>query len=113
MGTNNQRAVDEWGNISGDLVYEWVRFFKGQVYDWGRFWNTGSNTRTTITPKLHPREMPSMSITNHISIRAVADILNWTEYLLKLYYNSPPPTPLPQTHTHQMRNPELYKNEVC
>ena len=27
-------------------------FFKGQVYEWGRFWNTGSHTRTTITPKL-------------------------------------------------------------
>ena len=31
---------------------EWVRFFKGQVYEWGRFWNTGSHTRTKITPKL-------------------------------------------------------------
>ena len=46
-------------NISDDLVYEWVRFFKGQVYDWSRFRNTGSNTRTTITPKLpRPRSPP-------------------------------------------------------
>ena len=29
-------------------------FSKGQVYEWGRFWNTGSHTRTTITPKLPP-----------------------------------------------------------
>ena len=28
------------------------RFFEGQVYEWGRFWNTGSYTRTKITPKL-------------------------------------------------------------
>ena len=27
----NQRAVYGWVNISDDLVYEWVRFFKGQV----------------------------------------------------------------------------------
>ena len=57
MDTKNQRAVYEWVSISDDLVYEWVRFFKGQVYDWGRFRNTGSNTRTTITPKL-PRPAP-------------------------------------------------------
>ena len=25
-------------------------FSKGQVYEWGRFWNTGSHTRTKITP---------------------------------------------------------------
>ena len=44
----------------GDLVYEWVCFFKGQVYDWGRFRNTGSHTRTKtkITPKL-PFPLPS------------------------------------------------------
>ena len=29
---------------------EWVRFFEGQVYEYGRFWNTGSHTRTKITP---------------------------------------------------------------
>ena len=55
MGTKNQRAVYEWVNISDDLVYEWVRFFKGQVYEWGGFRNIGSNTHTTITPKL-PRK---------------------------------------------------------
>ena len=27
-------------------------FFKGQIYEWSRFWNTGSHTRTTITPTL-------------------------------------------------------------
>ena len=27
-------------------------FFEGQVYEWGKFWNTGSHTRTKITPKL-------------------------------------------------------------
>ena len=54
MGTKNHRAVYEWVNISDDLVYEWDRFFKGKVYDWGRFRNTGSNTRTTFTHKLHP-----------------------------------------------------------
>ena len=59
MGTKNQRAVYEWVNISDDLVYEWVRFFKGQVYEWGRFRKTGSNTRTTITPKLTPPPPPS------------------------------------------------------
>ena len=32
-------------------------FFKGQVYEWGRFWNTGSHTRTKITPKL-PSPIP-------------------------------------------------------
>ena len=42
-------------NISDNLVYEWVRFFKGQVYEWGMFQNTGSNTLTTINPKLPPR----------------------------------------------------------
>ena len=52
MGTKVQRAVYEWVNISDDLVYEWVCFFKGKVYDWGWFRNTGSNTHTTITPKL-------------------------------------------------------------
>ena len=52
MGTKNQRAVYEWVIISDDLVYEWVRFFKGQVYEWGRFRNTGSHSRTKITPKL-------------------------------------------------------------
>ena len=41
-------------NILDDQVYEWVRFFEGQVYEWGRFWNTGSHTRTKITPKLPP-----------------------------------------------------------
>ena len=56
MGTKTQRAVYEWVNISDDLVYAWVRFFKGQVYEWGKFRNTGSNTRTTITPKL-PHEL--------------------------------------------------------
>ena len=25
-----------------------------KVYEWGRFWNTGSHTRTKITPKLPP-----------------------------------------------------------
>ena len=29
-------------------------FFEGHVYEWGRFWNTGSYTRTKITPKLPP-----------------------------------------------------------
>ena len=29
-------------------------FFRRQVYEWGRFWNTGSHTRTKITPKLPP-----------------------------------------------------------
>ena len=30
MGTKNQRAVCEWINISDDLVYEWVLFFKAR-----------------------------------------------------------------------------------
>ena len=51
MGTQNQRAVYEWVINSDNLVYEKVRFFKGQVYEWGRFRNTGSHTRTKITPK--------------------------------------------------------------
>ena len=62
MGTKYQRAVYEWVNISDDLVYEWVRLFKGQVYDWGRFRNTGSNTRTISTPKLHPPRAPMSPI---------------------------------------------------
>ena len=41
-----------------DQVYEWVRFFEGQVYEWSRFWNTGSHTRTKITPKLPPPHPP-------------------------------------------------------
>ena len=58
MGTKNQRAVYKEVNILDDQVYEWVRFFEGQVYEWGRFWNTGSHTRTKITPKLpRPRCM--------------------------------------------------------
>ena len=48
------RQLYEWVNISDDLVYEWVRFFKGKVYEWGRFWNTGSHTRTKITPPPFP-----------------------------------------------------------
>ena len=52
MGTKNQWVVYEWVNISDDLVYEWVHFFKGQVYEWGRFRNTGSHTRTKITPQV-------------------------------------------------------------
>ena len=48
--TKNQRAVYEKVNILDDQVYKWVRFFEGQVYEWGRFWNTGSHTRTKITP---------------------------------------------------------------
>ena len=48
--TKSQRAVYEWVIISDDLVYEWVRFFKGQLYEWGRFRNTGSHTRSKITP---------------------------------------------------------------
>ena len=59
MGTKNHRAVYEWVNISDDLVYEWVRFFKGQVYEWGRFPNTGSHSRTKITPKLPPPPTPT------------------------------------------------------
>ena len=43
------------------IVYEWVRFFKGQVYEWGRFRNTGSHTRTKITPKLPPPTPPPYS----------------------------------------------------
>ena len=43
------------GKISGDLVYECVRFFKGQVYEWGRFRNIGSHTRTKIIPVTTPR----------------------------------------------------------
>ena len=31
-------------------------FFLGQVYDWGWFQNTGSLTRTKITPELPPRD---------------------------------------------------------
>ena len=58
MGTKNQRAVYEYVNILDDQVYEWVRFFEGQVYEWGRFWNTGSHTRTKITPKL-PLPLPT------------------------------------------------------
>ena len=86
MGTKNQGAVYEWVNISGDLVYEWVRFFKGQVYDWGRFQNIGSNTRTTITPKLPRSPSPP----------------------------PPPPPPLPPTctiwpdHADKLINAELY-----
>ena len=57
-GYKNQRAVYEWVIISDDLVYEWVRFFRGQVYDWIRCRNTGSNTRTTITPKFTPPPPP-------------------------------------------------------
>ena len=58
MGTKSQRAVYEYVNILDDQVYEWVRFFKGQVYEWGKFWNTGSLTRTKITPKLPPTPTP-------------------------------------------------------
>ena len=29
-------------------------FFKDWVYDWGLFQNTGSHTRTKITPELPP-----------------------------------------------------------
>ena len=43
-------------------VYEWVRFFKGQVYERGRFWNTGSHTRTKITPKLRTPPPPSPEV---------------------------------------------------
>ena len=50
MGIKNPGIVYEWVNISDDQVYEWVRSFKGQVYEWGRFQNTGSHTRTIITP---------------------------------------------------------------
>ena len=63
MGTKNQRAVYEKVNILDDQVYEWVRFFEGQVYEWGRFWNTGSHTRTKITPKLpSPRPLPPQAL---------------------------------------------------
>ena len=33
-------------------------FFKRQVYDWGWFQNTGSHTRTKITPELPPPPPP-------------------------------------------------------
>ena len=33
MGTKYQKTVYEWVNISDELLYEWVRFFKGQVYE--------------------------------------------------------------------------------
>ena len=58
----NHRAVYEWVNISDDLVYEWVRFFKGQVYEWGRVPNTGSHTRTKITPINSPPPPPTPSV---------------------------------------------------
>ena len=35
-----------------------IFFFKGQVYDWGCFQNTGSHTRTKITPGLPPLPPP-------------------------------------------------------
>ena len=58
MSTKNQQAVYEWVNISDDLVYERVHFFKGQVYEWGRFRNTGSHTCTKIIP-VTPTPPPS------------------------------------------------------
>ena len=59
MGTKkNQRAVYEWVNISDDLKYKWVRFFKRQVYEW-RFRNTGLHIRITFIPKL-PHERISI-----------------------------------------------------
>ena len=30
MGIKNQRAVNDWVNISDDLAYEWVRFSKAR-----------------------------------------------------------------------------------
>ena len=54
MGIKNQMVVYEYINIFDDQEYEWVRFFKGEVYESDRFRITGSHTRTTITPKLHP-----------------------------------------------------------
>ena len=46
-------------NISDDLVYEWVRFFKGQVYDWGRFRNTDRyHNYPQVTPRPHPPAHP-------------------------------------------------------
>ena len=43
-------------------------FFEGQVYEWGRFWNTGSHTRTKITPKLSPPPHPPQGQTMQIQI---------------------------------------------
>ena len=58
MGTQNQRAVYEWVINSDNLAYEKVRFFQGQAYEWGRFRNTGSQTRTKITPVTTPPAPP-------------------------------------------------------
>ena len=73
MDTTNQRAVYEWVIISDDLIYEWVHFSKGQVYEWGRFWNTGSHTRTKITPKL-PLPPPPPHPESGINIKYFASL---------------------------------------
>ena len=45
MGIKIQRAVYVKVNISDDQVYDFSK-----VFEWGRLRNTGSHTRTTITP---------------------------------------------------------------
>ena len=82
MGTKNQRAVYEWVNISDDLVYEWVHFFfKDQVYKWGRLRNTGSNTRTTITPKLPAPPLPLPKVSQRRKVNA----LTWNKAKFSFY----------------------------
>ena len=64
----NQRGVYEWVNISDDLVYEWVLYFKGQVYECCRFRNTGSFTRTKFyapTPSPNPHAPSAVHLQNH------------------------------------------------
>ena len=54
-GYKNQRAGYEWVNISDDLVYEWVCFFKVQVYDGEGF----EILARTPVPQLPPSYSPS------------------------------------------------------
>ena len=79
MGTKTQRAVYESVNISDDLVYEWVNFFKDQVYEWGRFRNTGSHTRTKITPSYHHRVLTHQVLDwhNHIHWNLIRLDMTW------------------------------------
>ena len=55
-------TTNKWvKNSFRTIMYEWIRFFKGQIYDLGRYRNTGSHTRTKITPKslnLPPPPLP-------------------------------------------------------